>query len=825
MKRIASFALAVLMAVLIVPCGAGEALALQETYVFNGSGWGHGVGMCQYGTRGMAAAGYGYSQILTYYYQGTQVSGWSCPSSIRVGLLEGQAAIQLVAESGSFSFYTRSSSIAGGVMVPGETWTVAADEQGRFYLLRPDGTRLNDASYGGLNDYLYVSGSSDGDVLRLPQNGNRKVSHLSGYAPLELNTCGASHPYQLRAILISDFETYMRGIAEVSGSWPQEAVKAQAVAARSYAVRAMGKHASSNYDICDETHCQYYQGYEKEQDAGWVQAVQATSGQVLTYGGQVAQCFYSASCGGHTDNNEDVWFGTPVPYLRGAPCPWCEDPGNNPFAHWTVTYTREEMEERLNCRSSTYVGTLYSMDLSDRTPSGRVRYASFTGSAGTVRISGERLRGYFNLRSSMVNLVEDRFDEYILLANPGTDSVSAQVKMNTATGEEKLVDVELPAMSRRTVHADDYFYDHEISAEVASDGDIVAERAMYFDYRGELDGGSCEHGATSAATEWNLAEGYTAQAFDTWILLYNPGGETAHVAVELLREDGHTVGVEMDVGAWSRSTLYADGVEGFTACSFAARVSSSQPVVVERAMYFESEGRKGGHVALGQAGLSRTWLFAEGYTAQAFDTWLLVGNPGDEAAKVVFNLYVPGGDGGQAVEVEVAPHSRYTLHVDEYLPDAEVAALVESDRPVVAERAMYFDYQGKQGGSCSAGTPGPGSKWYLAEGYTAESFDTWVLVGNPADESARVKFSFLTRDGFAKETFFDLAPHSRFTLHVDEHFPAEEVSVVVEETGGKGIVVERAMYFDYYGRRGGHAALGLPQASTTWLFAEGYTGS
>ncbi len=824
LKRVAVAMLMALMAAMLLPLGAGEAPALQEAYAFYGSGWGHGVGMCQYGAKGMAAAGYTCDQILTHYYQGTEVRSWSCPGSLRVGLLENQSSIQLAPEAGAFTFYTRGGAIPGGTMTPGGIWTVGADARGRFCIFRPDGIHLNGAAYGGPGDPLYISSPDGaGGVLRLPQNGGRKVSHLSGSAPLELNVYGASS-FAMRAILISDFETYLRGIAEVSGSWPQEAVKAQAVAARSYAVRSMGKHASSNYDICDETHCQYYQGYEKEKDAGWVQAVQATAGRVLTYGGQVAHCFYSASCGGHTDNNEDVWAGAPVPYLRGVHCPWCEDPGNNPFASWTVAYDRAEMERRLNSRSSTYVGTLYSMNLSDRTAGGRVRYASFTGSAGTVRVSGENLRGYFGLRSSRVSAYADRFDEYILLANPGGEAVSAQVKMRTAAGEEKQVDVELPAMTRRTVHADEYFSNHEISAEVTASGGIVAERAMYFDYLGEFDGGSCEHGAPEAAAEWHLAEGYTAQAFDTWILIYNPGGEEAHAAVDLMREDGHSGRVEMSVPARSRATLYVDGVPDFSACSFCSRVSSDRPVVVERAMYFDSEGRKGGHAALGSPALSRSWLFGEGYTAEAFDTWLLVGNPHDEAARVTFNLYVPGGSGGKTLQVEVAPHSRYTLHVDEHLPAAEVAALVESDRPVMAERAMYFDYHGKPGGSCSAGAPEAGDRWYLAEGYTAGGFDTWVLVGNPYGEAARVKFSFLTQAGLAREVYCSVPARSRFTLCVDDYFPAEEVSVIVEETGGKGIVVERAMYFDYYGRRGGHAALGVTGTSPTWHFAEGYTG-
>jgi len=601
-------------------------------------------------------------------------------------------------------------------------------------------------------------------------------------------------------------------------------LKAQVVAARSYAVRSMGKHASSNYDICDGVHCQYYLGYDQEKDANWVLAVDETRGQVLVYGGQVAQCFYSASCGGHTDNNEDVWFGTPVPYLRGVPDPWCMSDANH-YAHWSVTYTRAEMEARLNSRSSTYVGTLYGMDLSDRTPSGRVRYATFTGSAGTVRITGEQLRGYFDLRSAMVNLQPDNFDEYILLANPGGGSASAQVKMHTASGKEKQVDVALPPWSRRTVHVDEYLYNDDVSAEVVSDQDIVAERAMYFDYRGEDDGGSCEHGAPAAATEWFLAEGYTAQAFDTWVLVFNPGDEPAHVVFDLLREDGHIGKVEIDVPAGARFTLSVDGVEGFSSCSLSAKVSADKAVVVERAMYFESWGRRGGHVSLGATQLSPEWLFAEGYTAGAFDTWVLVGNPSDQPAGVRFDLLVPGGGGSRTVEAEVAPHSRYTLHVDDYLENSEVAVSLHSDIAVVAERAMYFDYAGKRGGSCCLGAPSAQAKWYLAEGYTGGDFDEYVLVGNAGDETVRVKFSFLTQAGPAGEAFCDMPPGSRYTLHVDEHFPADEISMVVEETAGKGIVVERAMYFDYSGRRGGHAAMGVPQTSTTWFFAEGYTGS
>ncbi len=810
-----------LAAALLLFPGGEDAAALRQTYVFDGSGWGHGVGMCQYGARGMAAAGFDYRGILSYYYRGTQVVGWPCPSLIRVGLLESLGEIQLVADGGSFVLYTSGGDIPGGVMEQGGSWKIKASSDGRFLVYKPDGSLLNGVPYGGTSQPLYVRGASEGSVLRLPQNWNRRVSHLTPETPLELNVYGS--PCTLRAILVSDFETYLKGLDEVPGSWPQEAVKAQAVAARSYAVRSMGKHSSSNYDICDEVHCQFYRGYDKEKDTGWVQAVSATRGLVLAYGGQVAQCFYSSSCGGHTDNNEDVWGGTPIPYLRGVPDPYCMDEAN-PHAHWTVTFSREDIENRLNASPSTFVGTLYSVDLSSRTPSGRVRTAVFHGSAGSTAVSGEKLRSLLGLRSAMVNLRPENFDEYILLANPSGSTAGAVVRMVSGSGRRAELALEVPPFTRRTVHVNDYLDGEEVAVRVDADRDIVAERAMYFNYAGKMDGGSCSSGIPYLSTEWYLAEGYTALSFDTWILLYNPGSLDAHAQVELLRDDGLARTMELDVPSSSRVTISVDAVEEFKACAFSTRVGADQPLAVERAMYFDSEGRRGGHTAEGSPVLSTTWYMAEGYTGGRFDTWILVGNPAGIPASLKIHL-LPANGPEKVVEATVGPRSRFTLHVDNLLPSAEVAAYLESSEPVVAERAMYFDYFGKEDGSCSMASPETASRWFLAEGYTGGSFDEYVLVGNPGGEAARLKISLFTQAGLQKEILIEVGPRSRFTLHVDDHIPADDVSVLVEEVGGKGVVVERAMYFEFAGRRGGHSSQGMPRTSTTWYFAEGYTGS
>jgi len=482
---------------------------------------------------------------------------------------------------------------------------------------------------------------------------------------------------------------------------------------------------------------------------------------------------------------------------------------------------------------------IFFYEEADATPSSYIGHAGMyvgnglfihsTGSNGGVSIDCLDNNDYWGTHFAWGRRVvggpyNDRFDTWLLLYNPSEGELPVEVEYMLPQGEPCVQEYTVAPHSRYNVPVDSLLPWDEFSMRVsAPEPGVVAERAMYFDYRGIYDGGSCEHGAVSPATEWYLAEGYTAGGFDTWVLAYNPGEESAHLVVDLLREDGRNGRVEMEVGAGTRATLYVDGVEGFSSCSLSAAVSSDVPVVAERAMYFESEGRRGGHVALGAPQLSREWLFAEGYTGGSFDTWVLVGNPGEDTARVRFDLYVPGG-GGRTVEAEVKPRSRYTLHVDDHLPDAEVAVRVESDRPVVAERAMYFDYYGKQGGSCAPGTPQASSIWYLAEGYTGGDFDQYILVGNPGVETARVSFAFMTPAGSAQAVLFDLPPGSRFTLHVDELFPSEEVSAVVEETQGRGIVVERAMYFDYFGRRGGHAAMGVTQPSTTWYFAEGYTG-
>jgi len=140
---------------------------------------------------------------------------------------------------------------------------------------------------------------------------------------------------------------------------------------------------------------------------------------------------------------------------------------------------------------------------------------------------------------------------------------------------------------------------------------------------------------------------------------------------------------------------------------------------------------------------------------------------------------------------------------------------------------MYFDYYGLTGGSDVAGVASPQVTSYLAEGCTASPFDTWVLLMNPAADSVRVRMQFMTADGSSVADHWEVvAPHSRKSVRLCDlpGLASASFSTTVSCPDGGSVVVERAMYFDWQGRTGGHANAAAASASTVWNFAEGYTG-
>jgi len=321
---------------------------------------------------------------------------------------------------------------------------------------------------------------------------------------------------------------------------------------------------------------------------------------------------------------------------------------------------------------------------------------------------------------------------------------------------------------------------------------------------------------SSEATDWDLAEGATQGGFETWILVQNPGDKTAKAHLSYMTPTGEQAGPDLTLAPGTRQSVnVGDTVTDF---SVSTRVTSDNPVVCERAMYFDN--RVGGHGSVGTTSPARTWFLAEGATAGGFETWVLVQNPGDKTATAQLT-YLTGGGEKEGPELTLAPHTRQTVNVAETVAnDFNVSTLVTSNHPVVAERATYWN--NRTAGQESIGVTNPAQRWFLAEGSTKGGFETWVLLENPGTLTAHAELTFMTPTGEVPGPDVTLAPRTRQTVEVSKTVP-DNWSVSTTVTSDQPLVAERAMYWN--NRAGGHDSVGVTEASDKWYMAEGVTAA
>jgi L,D-transpeptidase catalytic domain/Family of unknown function (DUF5719) len=341
-----------------------------------------------------------------------------------------------------------------------------------------------------------------------------------------------------------------------------------------------------------------------------------------------------------------------------------------------------------------------------------------------------------------------------------------------------------------------------------------------------INGGHASQGISSVSNDWYLAEGCTSGNFNEYVLMMNPTGVDANVEAEFMKPDGSVVNRTYTVPTLSRFTVKVDDIEGLQETEVSTRLHSDQLITAERAMYFDDYGGKnGGTCSAAVSQPAKTWYLAEGFTGRSFDEYILVQNPGDADGTVRVNYM--RSDGQNFIEErDIKAHSRLSIHVDDIpeLADAEVSAKVTCNRPVVVERAMYFDYEDRDDGNASAAVRTPAKTWYLAEGYTGGSFDTYVLIQNPGGATGTARVTFMCSDGENISKTYRLKPRSRFSIPVDkvEGLENKEVSTFIKTD--VDVIAERAMYFDSGGRTGGADAPGISELATYWYLAEGYTG-
>jgi stage II sporulation protein D len=337
-----------------------KALAGAATFVVTGHGWGHGVGMSQYGAYGYAQKGVGYEKIVLHYFPGTEL-GDAPVSKVRVLLTSGVGTLPL----GSASDFR----------VKDGTGAVHDVSAGKYTLtpalkLKVDGAATARALPGPL---LFQPGTSPLQLNHL-YRGSLQVDVVSG---------------KLRAINVVGLEQYLYGVvpSEMPYTWAPEALKAQAVAARSY---ALATRRSGAFDLYPDTRSQVYLGVEHERPSTNA-AVDATAGKVVLYQGEVAKTFFFSTSGGRTASAEDVW-GEPVPYLVSVPDPY---DSISPHHTWgPVAYTGATLAKRLKLK-----GRVVDVQ-AELNSSGRIKTLTVVGSQRTLVIPGASVRQRLGVQST-----------------------------------------------------------------------------------------------------------------------------------------------------------------------------------------------------------------------------------------------------------------------------------------------------------------------------------------------------------------------------------------------------------------------------------------
>lgn len=394
---------------LAAPTAAAKAPAAFD---LTGSGWGHGVGLSQYGAQAMAKAGRSTEQILQHYYRGTTVGkndkGRLVDVNVRyqtgritasLRALQPRAILEVCgmragkcAKKRRVVDATADTATAGQVVIErngarvrarvtnakGRTHTVA----GRTVRLRWTGTR-------------YAKGRNA--VLRLDTGREYRHGRLWVY------------PYGSSAlngvVRLNLQREYLRGIAEMPSSWEPAALRAQAIIARTYALRvAPGIKSDCRCSLRDSVVNQVYAGWAKESEGTnrsfgkrWVSAVKATRGTVVRYGSALAETFYYSSSGGSTLNSEDVWSAQ-VPYLRAVKDPWSVTEAN-PNRSWTTRITQKQAQQLFGLKR------VLRIEITGRHTGGGLRELTAYGPKNTKKLSGkaDQMRIRLGLKSSWLN--------------------------------------------------------------------------------------------------------------------------------------------------------------------------------------------------------------------------------------------------------------------------------------------------------------------------------------------------------------------------------------------------------------------------------------
>jgi SpoIID/LytB domain protein len=479
MKRSAKFIVTAALATCLIGGSVGaahsaNAVQVPAGFTITGSGFGHGVGMSQYGAQGMGLDGYTASQILTHYYTGTTVDAVTLTSpNIRVGILQDRKFVAIrgevvpgTASGGAFNIVVDANTpitVAPGAVATFTTLNGLTEVSASGTVLLGTTVTLN---WVNADTVMFVRSGVDaasavaalGTAVCVPIACTNRYR----YGTLEI----ASGTYDdavadlvvVNTLRLSD--EYLYGLGEVPSSWTEAAMQAQAIAGRSYAVNKTSTRSGCACQIFATTLDQAFVGYSKEiatSGSRWVAAVNATivnpsvdpnTAYVVRYNAKIISTYYSSSTGGKSQPTSEVW-GSAFPYLVSVADPWSKDPRvNNSNAAWTDTVDQVTLVANLRAQGIE-IADVWSMTVTGNYPSGGISKLSLSDSAGNIttltiaptqKITPDELRGVLGTKSTYISAIEPGIKTVAGSTSATAKKLTSLTKVNWPTSPVKPTD-------------------------------------------------------------------------------------------------------------------------------------------------------------------------------------------------------------------------------------------------------------------------------------------------------------------------------------------------------------------------------------------------
>ena len=383
--------------------------AVPNEWIIVGSGWGHGVGLSQYGALGQALDGRSWQDILNHFYPGTNLGDSPSDKQIVVGLSQDKTAVfvrldkftddaQLEMSIDGNPVATIGSGTVIRIEANGNSVVTSGGDDGRAES-RGSGKKISFRISAGSGLINTNSGTPETNALSALSSPGHRYKYGTLNVVYGGDNDGRADLYTSISMRLAD--EYPLGIAEMSSSWPKAALVAQVVASRSYGLGKAnsGLRGNCGCHIYNNATDQVYVGYSKESDA-WRDAVSSAvngAGQpaVLTFGGRAVTAYFASSTGGRTMSTKDAWGGN-VAWSQSVDDNWSLN-ARNPNSRWGVRMSQSAMAAALG------LSNVQSIDVVERFSSGAAKtLVAKDSSGGSVTLSGRTFQARMKLKSTYV---------------------------------------------------------------------------------------------------------------------------------------------------------------------------------------------------------------------------------------------------------------------------------------------------------------------------------------------------------------------------------------------------------------------------------------